>query len=666
MPTVPFDAVTIIPQTPPSTPQNDSCGDAGCRLLPFHPRKALPRTRPRRAWWRELLSWQAGSSGETSGMEAGVFPPIAVSTMSSSSSSRLWPKAPAAKGGSASLTSTSTSLRLAKAPKRPPSAHLKWATQVREQQGEWLKEHRFVKKGKPRRSQSPSQTRKDTGNAAFLPALTGTVVDWATCLRVSDEAVCAVREEQKGFNRRRQHAMEKLMDTQQKWRMSHAALDRRRRNQQVQHVDAGPDLAVAAPRLERSDSSYSFGMGSALSSPQGSSTSLAERPAGVRFEAEPTVAGASSPQLSDGTEMPVDEEETPVDEEESPWKRSPSGKALFRKSVSAVMAANKWSSVAAVIDLQAKRDEEAKNLVADQANLVSNVTEKIEEWRAQFDMEVLDQLATEFEAWEVSGRNRHTTCSNFKEVIGKALAWPHGIVMRELQVRKMIPESESDQMLAINSFSHLMDIVQSTYRLALQEDPAALWPELDYQQVEHAFRNHMSERTNLMPIASLFEAIEELGFEELVMTGVAEQRWLGAITKRALQDSSPRSPRSSVSGKRLQFDGGQLLCLDDFCRIATLSLHERVRDRRIELLGQERKVAQEAGFGLLEVEDLRELYRTFQKLKSRETAGLIGTVGKGVVDRLVYLFKGCAVQVLTLVELAQLRAIIKSVPGGLP
>ncbi|CAE7423631.1 unnamed protein product [Symbiodinium sp. KB8] len=170
---------------------------------------ALPKERPRFAWWRNLHC-QANRTWEGDGSTTFVHLPAV----------------------------------------KRASPHLKWAKQVHTQQQTWLAQHCKLCKPLPRRNagtrmhrpggpKRSTALRESTGSLPTLLPLFGTVLQWATDLRGdSTELVARAKEERRELQQRRACGLQRLRETQQQWRR-----DQRGRQKQRQPSPEARELA---------------------------------------------------------------------------------------------------------------------------------------------------------------------------------------------------------------------------------------------------------------------------------------------------------------------------------------------------------------------------------------------------------------------------------------
>jgi len=156
-------------------------------------------------------------------------------------------------------------------------------------------------------------------------------------------------------------------------------------------------------------------------------------------------------------------------------------------------------------------------------------------------------------------------------------------------------------------FSSLMQFLDF-FRAAVdgmeKEQTELVWSQGDLRHVANIFSRHANS-LNCIPMAILFQVIQELGFEDLRVEDLEQQRWLKDIT------------RSTLEGRRASSNTGGVgtLSLQDFTRIVTFALREKEKAKRLEDFARERQVRKLAGFSPLEMEDLRELHRTYANLE---------------------------------------------------
>lgn len=229
-----------------------------------------------------------------------------------------------------------------------------------------------------------------------------------------------------------------------------------------------------------------------------------------------------------------------------------------------------------------------------------------EEWREEFPMELLNTLAYFYEdcAVESAKGRRKATLKNLQDCLGKALGLLPDFIGTEAEARGLIATGTEDTEVVFPSFKTLLVFVSGVVVHAEKETPAVLWPEADYQILLDVF-TQFANASSCLPMGNLFDALEALNIEELSTAGVEQQRWLVEITRTVMAE---RVKTPSTSGRRI--DSGAL-SLRDFTQIATVALRGRERENRLEDFAREREVATRAGFGPLQVEDLRELFITF-------------------------------------------------------
>eukprot|EP00913_Durusdinium_trenchii_P017549 g16490.t1 len=165
-----------------------------------------------------------------------------------------------------------------------------------------------------------------------------------------------------------------------------------------------------------------------------------------------------------------------------------------------------------------------------------------EEWRTEFPVEVLNQLTAAFESWHEEEGLRTTSLRGLNHVLRYLLGWPPKVLQHVLE------EPPPERLC----FQNLRDFLETAVVLKLDshdeealeeaeiEEPEVLWSEWDLNLVKESFRKYSSSSSNTMPVVNLFKAVEALGFRELQMNTYGRQRWIGLITKEilALKDSA--------------------------------------------------------------------------------------------------------------------------------
>jgi len=213
--------------------------------------------------------------------------------------------------------------------------------------------------------------------------------------------------------------------------------------------------------------------------------------------------------------------------------------------------------------------------------------------------------------------------------------------------------------LTFASLSDFLKLVKHALEEAEMVEPDVLWSDWDLHLVRESFRKYSVKTSNTMPVVHLFQAVAALGFEELHLEDSERQRWLAGITKQVLARKDLKVPvelsrRESLVPPPPRAGAGAHVTFRDFLRIASRALRESEKEHRADEFQEECKAIQALNYGLLEVEDMRELHGTFCAIRS----SMNGVGGKGNLDAMQELLRRCGVHADPL-ELPKLRSVLK-------
>jgi hypothetical protein len=171
-------------------------------------------------------------------------------------------------------------------------------------------------------------------------------------------------------------------------------------------------------------------------------------------------------------------------------------------------------------------------------------------------------------------------------------------------------------------------------------DACLLWPSDDLIQMRTIFFSH-AQKNDTMPMAQLFQVIDEIGFGQLDCKSADSQKWLiGIIHKVYAKSKRPETPsKSNIS-------------FEEFVRIVTAATKAKGREPRRAEFKAEQLARREAGFQPSEMEDLRELHGTYLSMRAEGSSSTLA--------QLLHLFQACQVRGLDKKEIVQLRTIIES------
>eukprot|EP00439_Symbiodinium_sp_Y106_P033704 s243_g4.t1 len=503
----------------------------------------LPKERPRFAWWRNLHC-QANRTWEGDGSSTFVHLPVV----------------------------------------KRASPHLKWAKQVHTQQQTWLAQHCKLCKPLPKRSvgarvprpRGPKRSRalrESTGSLPTLLPLFGTVLQWATDLRGdATELAARAKEERRELQQRRACGLQRLRETQQQWRRD----QRGRQKQRQPSPEASPPSTaheVFKPGRVR-QSLESVESEDESSSDQSSKSSFGDGENSDQFGPidrfdRPSFAESTSGSSSAEGHATFTEQRQPVAQTSMLRRNSVQRQGLLTQPVVGITAKDAEGGDISLEELFDAGSEDARqaevhvskvNTLAADDLMISLLTRNIsgsdqegfrraatpdvlptalheefaastrrkcETWRAEFPLEVLDQLAAAFDSWQEEDGCRKSSVRNLCQVLRYTLGWPPKILQEVLQ-------DQSQEELYFKRLSDLLELMREALQLAEMEEPDVLWSDWDLNLVKESFRRFASKASSTMPVVNLFQAIHVLGFEELEVDSPDRQRWLAGITKEVL------------------------------------------------------------------------------------------------------------------------------------
>lgn len=632
----------------------------------------LPKERPRFAWWRNLHC-QANRTWEGDGSSTFVHLPVV----------------------------------------KRASPHLKWAKQVHTQQQTWLAQHCKLCKPLPKRSvgarvprpRGPKRSRalrESTGSLPTLLPLFGTVLQWATDLRGdATELAARAKEERRELQQRRACGLQRLRETQQQWRRD----QRGRQKQRQPSPEASPPSTaheVFKPGRVR-QSLESVESEDESSSDQSSKSSFGDGENSDQFGPidrfdRPSFAESTSGSSSAEGHATFTEQRQPVAQTSMLRRNSVQRQGLLTQPVVGITAKDAEGGDISLEELFDAGSEDARqaevhvskvNTLAADDLMISLLTRNIsgsdqegfrraatpdvlptalheefaastrrkcETWRAEFPLEVLDQLAAAFDSWQEEDGCRKSSVRNLCQVLRYTLGWPPKILQEVLQ-------DQSQEELYFKRLSDLLELMREALQLAEMEEPDVLWSDWDLNLVKESFRRFASKASSTMPVVNLFQAIHVLGFEELEVDSPDRQRWLAGITKEVLARKASRASLSVETSRRESWSAGPTsrvgagaqLSFRDFLRVASRALRELEKEMRIDEFRAETKAVKIGNYGLLELEDMRELHSSFCSLK----ASMRSNGGKGNLDAMQELFQRCGVPALDAADVDRLRTLLR-------
>jgi len=269
-----------------------------------------------------------------------------------------------------------------------------------------------------------------------------------------------------------------------------------------------------------------------------------------------------------------------------------------------------------------------------------------EEWRTDFPIEVLNALAEFFETFPRDGDGgRVISLVALEAVTSKVLGFPPNAIDQELTSRAQLGDPKYVEMgYVFSCLSRFLDLIRSTVNRVSKESADLLWSSEDLQHIATTFQRH-ANGSGRLPVAQLFAVVQDLGFDELEVEQVDQQRWLANITAVVIENGKQRHTICDPAHVGS-------LSFQELCRIVTRALHEKERGRRALSFSREQDVRRQCGFALAEMEDLRELHNQYLAV---EVQG-----NNGALPRLVTLFHICGVRDFSTEEVAALKVIVQS------
>lgn len=356
----------------------------------------------------------------------------------------------------------------------------------------------------------------------------------------------------------------------------------------------------------------------------------------------------------------------------------------------------------------------------DAAEFMHTMYQKMEEWRRDFPIDTLNELANAFESWGIENGRRVTTLGVLEDVVHVALGWSRRVVrniakhqglipdqsatpdqsasgleidvlrpaskavttekkgaasqmaaalgrrnqnrrrsssalLLEAVEKKINPDDAENQSrnheLTFSSVADLLNLVRNALELAEKEEPEVLWAEADYQVIVAVFK-HAASAQNSVSVKHLIDAINALSFRELRLETALDQQRLVNITRLVLANRLARRQQQGKDDAKRQ----GTISFRDFVRVVSMALHDAERTKRMKEFSQERDAVKAFGFGLLEVEDMRELYESFCALLQPNDSGQ----RRSALDGMLRLLRGCSVNGLRAEKVDQLQSVVQA------
>lgn len=265
-----------------------------------------------------------------------------------------------------------------------------------------------------------------------------------------------------------------------------------------------------------------------------------------------------------------------------------------------------------------------------------------EEWRAEFPLAVLDSLVKFYESCTPVGplAQRIFSLVDLEKIAARVLGVPGRVVRTEVHsqglldkavMAQALPECDSESAAdaaamgnpgecLVRSLPSFLSLFRSAIDRVESEDPGALWSAEDVQNISEVFQRHVTGPSGgqRVLLTSLWQFIEELGFDDLRANTQESQRWLQSVTTRVTENLTMPS---GVDKKRHTTTIGNSVSLEDILRILSAAVRERERSRRREAFRREQAARRAAGFSLMEIDDLREMHDSYQNLLPEASTG---------------------------------------------
>lgn len=575
--------------------------------------------------------------------------------------------------------------------KRNASPHLKWAKKVHTQQKAWLLNHRQLCKPLPKVKAALA----DKGNESttgftncgecFGVPLYGSVFRWATGLRVDRQEIVATEaEEQRQFHQRRSDGLLKLRQAQRKWRQCQRQSQRKRRQQTQERTLSEAKVSPARGRSHKGKYSSSRLEASQTLLPletleeernqsqdrPSTSESLVstsseegndEAPRLPAMVLQKALLRRNSLQRTELMNADISSAKNVISSDVNLAELFDAGEEETEedkknKQLASLNGDYMASKLISRTEERPPASEEAKIEPADASLLkeqfVARVRLRSEEWRTEFPVEVLNQLTAAYESWRDEDGLRTVSLRSLNHVLRYLLGWPSTVLQHVL-------EAPPPERLCFQNLRDFLELVRHALEEAELEAPDVLWSEWDLNLVRESFRKYSSKTSNTMPVVNLFQAIEVLGFPELKMNTSDQQRWLAQITKAVLARKEHRKSPVEISRREswapppnARAGLGAHLTFRDFLRIASRALRDAEKENRRHEFQTECEVIRCSSFGVLQVEDMRELHGSFCALK-------ISMVGKANCDTMQELLQRITQQSVDSADLQKLRTLLR-------
>jgi len=296
----------------------------------------------------------------------------------------------------------------------------------------------------------------------------------------------------------------------------------------------------------------------------------------------------------------------------------------------------------------------------------SSSIESWEEWRAEFPLEVLDELADFYGGAEPGADGyRALDPADLAAALAGSLGLEPAAVLQELEAcRAASGDGPEGRQLRFLCLAELLDLARGTLARLEREQEQLLWSREDLEQMEFAVLRHANAETGCVASCQLFEVIREFGFASINVEQPEQQRLIADATRSILQGRGseflPGSPRGRPTLNSTTLGH---LSAQDIIGITGMVLRSVQRERRRAEFQRERRARREAGFSHPEVEDLRELFRTFTTIDVHAGRKPVCTritqpAQRDALARLTLLLGFCGIHDLSEMDVRALEAIV--------
>jgi len=296
---------------------------------------------------------------------------------------------------------------------------------------------------------------------------------------------------------------------------------------------------------------------------------------------------------------------------------------------------------------EAEHSEAVQQVVIHESDAMMIVHGKLRAWRAFFPLEVLNKLADTYDSWPCVSGCHTTTVEILEEVMQNLLGWSvtyakaalkkqcitrdpsinpeerkpnsNSPQLAENKIRKdgerEEVESQAPSKISFRCLAEVLEVVSKAVEFVEMEYPEALWSYIDLHMATKRFKEFATAKGD-MAVANLFLSLRSLGFQQMQLATLEDQRSLSDIVKIALAHKAKAQDTGSEQRGRRSINAEKTLSCQDFLRIASIFLRQSDQSSRLIEFEAEMKASAQFSFGLLEVEDIRCLFDVFTELRA--------------------------------------------------